>query len=100
MSTITSVTAREILDSRGTPAIEVDVGLSDGAYGRAAVPSGASTGATEAHELRDVGSHRFGGLGVRRAIANVRQIIASELMPHPRSRNGSRGSFEGTDHRL
>ncbi len=79
MSTITSITAREILDSRGTPAVEVDVGLSDGAYGRAAVPSGASTGATEAHELRDAGSHRFGGLGVQQAVANVRQIIASEL---------------------
>jgi enolase len=71
MSTIADITAREILDSRGTPTIEVDVVLDSGAMGRAAVPSGASTGAHEAVELRDGDTSRFGGKGVLTAVANV-----------------------------
>ena len=64
MTAIVDITAREILDSRGNPTVEVDVTLEDGAFGRAAVPSGASTGAHEAVELRDGGT-RYGGKGVR-----------------------------------
>jgi enolase len=80
MSTsIEFIDAREILDSRGNPTIEVDVVLEDGAVGRAAVPSGASTGVNEAVELRDGDSGRFGGKGVTRAVANVTDIIAPEL---------------------
>jgi enolase len=73
------VDAREILDSRGNPTIEVDVVLGDGSVGRAAVPSGASTGAHEAVELRDGDQDRFGGKGVLRAVANVTDRIAPEL---------------------
>ena len=79
MSAITSVTAREILDSRGNPTVEVDLRLGSGAFGRAAVPSGASTGAYEAVELRDGQSTRYGGLGVRMAVAHVREHIAPAL---------------------
>jgi len=68
---ITSVHGREILDSRGNPTVEVDVRLHDGAFGRAAVPSGASTGEREALELRDGDKSRYGGKGVRKAVANV-----------------------------
>ena len=64
MSAVETVHAREILDSRGNPTVEVDVGLDDGALGRAAVPSGASTGQHEALELRDGDEARFGGKGV------------------------------------
>jgi enolase 1/2/3 len=78
-STITAIRAREILDSRGNPTIEVDVRLSSGALGRAAVPSGASTGVHEALELRDGDPKRFGGKGVLKAVANVNQIIAPKL---------------------
>jgi enolase len=70
MTAITEVVAREILDSRGNPSVEVDVRLENGAFGRAAVPSGASTGAHEAHELRDGGT-RFGGKGVSKAVDSV-----------------------------
>ena len=73
------VDAREILDSRGNPTIEVDVVLADGAVGRAAVPSGASTGVHEAVELRDGDKSRFGGKGVLRAVANVTETIAPAL---------------------
>ncbi len=73
------ITAREILDSRGNPTIEVDVWLAGGAMGRAAVPSGASTGVHEALELRDKESDRFGGKGVLQAVANVNDEIAFEL---------------------
>ena len=76
---IRRVTAREILDSRGQPTVEVDVVLADGARGRAAVPSGASTGSHEALELRDSDDQRYGGKGVLRAVANVRGPIASAL---------------------
>ena len=71
MAAIADLSAREILDSRGNPTIEVDVVLESGAMGRAAVPSGASTGAHEAVELRDGDKSRFGGKGVLTAIANV-----------------------------
>lgn len=70
MTAITEIVAREILDSRGNPTIEVDVRLENGAFGRAAVPSGASTGAHEAHELRD-GDARYGGKGVAKAVDSV-----------------------------
>ena len=76
MSVINKVRARQILDSRGNPTIEVDVTLASGAFGRAAVPSGASTGTREALELRD-GSGPFGGKGVTRAVANVNGEIAA-----------------------
>jgi enolase len=71
MSEIIDIFAREILDSRGNPTVEVDVTLADGATGRAAVPSGASTGAYEAHELRDGEPERFGGKGVEKAVEAV-----------------------------
>jgi enolase len=76
---ITRVHGREILDSRGNPTVEVDVGLADGSAGRAAVPSGASTGEREALELRDGEKTRYGGKGVRRAVANVNGEIARAL---------------------
>jgi enolase len=80
MSLITDIWAREILDSRGNPTVEVDVMLDDGSFGRAAVPSGASTGAFEAVELRDGDSGRYLGKGVLQAVANVNDVIAPELM--------------------
>ena len=76
---IAAIDAREILDSRGKPTVEVDVILDDGSVGRAAVPSGASTGANEAVELRDGDKGRFGGKGVLRAVANVIDTIAPAL---------------------
>jgi len=79
MSVIIDVVAREILDSRGNPTVEVDVLLEDGAMGRAAVPSGASTGAHEAIELRDGDKNRYGGKGVRQAVENVNGAIADAL---------------------
>ncbi len=80
MSRIGAVTAREILDSRGNPTVEVEVTLDSGACGRAAVPSGASTGIHEALELRDGDASRYGGLGVRAAVRNVREVIAPLLL--------------------
>ena len=88
MSTIISVFAREILDSRGNPTVEVDVWLDDGSFGRAAVPSGASTGAFEAVELRDGDPNRYLGKGVRTAVENVNEIIAPEIL-----------GMDGTDQR-
>jgi enolase len=79
MSEITDIRAREILDSRGNPTLEVEVSLDSGAEGRAAVPSGASTGSGEALELRDGDKRRYGGKGVRQAVKNVEQVIAAEL---------------------
>ncbi len=91
-TTITAITAREIIDSRGNPTVEVDVKLASGAYGRAAVPSGASTGEHEAHELRDSdvtakslpkgvnGKTRYLGKGVLAAVGNVKNIIAPSLI--------------------
>ena len=78
-TSISHIHAREILDSRGNPTIEVDVRVEGGALGRAAVPSGASTGEHEALELRDGDKSRFGGRGVRKAVANVNQKIAPVL---------------------
>ncbi|GIV15587.1 MAG: enolase [Armatimonadota bacterium] len=79
-TTIEEVVAREILDSRGNPTIEVDVYLSGGARGRASVPSGASTGSNEALELRDGNPERYGGKGVLNAVDNVNERIAPELI--------------------
>ena len=79
MSIIEEIVAREILDSRGNPTVEVDVLLDDGSFGRAAVPSGASTGAHEALELRDGDKNRYGGKGVLKAVQNVNTVIADEL---------------------
>ena len=81
-ATITAVTGREILDSRGNPTVEVDVRTADGSIGRAAVPSGASTGAHEAVELRDGDRHRYGGKGVQSAVAHVNGEIASAIVGH------------------
>ena len=80
MTTIVDVYAREILDSRGNPTVEVDVYTESGAQGRAAVPSGASTGEFEACELRDDDVSRYGGKGVRQAVANVNGPIADALL--------------------
>lgn len=79
-ATIKRITAREILDSRGNPTVEVDVELSDGTIGTAAVPSGASTGKYEAVELRDGDKRRYGGLGVLKAVANIHKEIAPALL--------------------
>jgi enolase len=79
MERIETIFAREILDSRGNPTIEVDVGLTDGSTGRAAVPSGASTGKYEAVELRDAAKDRYNGKGVEKAVDNVIDVIAPEL---------------------
>ena len=79
MTSITKIHAREILDSRGNPTLEAEVTLADGSFGRAAVPSGASTGSREAVELRDGDKTRYGGKGVTRAVANVNGAIADAL---------------------
>lgn len=79
MSTIRSIHAREILDSRGNPTLEAEVILEDGSFGRAAVPSGASTGTKEAVELRDGDKTRYLGKGVRKAVDNVNTTIAAAL---------------------
>jgi enolase len=100
MSTIEAVHARQILDSRGNPTVEVDIQLSSGALGRAAVPSGASTGIREALELRD-GEASFGGKGVMRAVANVNEEIADAV--RGRDASDQRGldesliALDGTD---
>src|SRR5262245_28763904 len=79
MATMSRIHAREVLDSRGNPTVEVEVHCAGGAGGRAIVPSGASTGRHEARELRDGDPARFGGKGVRRALANIRECIAPAL---------------------
>ena len=94
MPKIAAVHAREIFDSRGNPTVEVDVRLEDGSLGRAAVPSGASTGAHEALELRDGDPVRFGGKGVQRAVTNVNTLIAPEVVGREALNQ------EGLDHRL
>src|SRR6187399_2956452 len=76
---IIKVHAREVIDSRGNPTVEADVTLAGGAMGRAIVPSGASTGEFEAWELRDGDKTRFGGQGVRKAVANVNDTITKEV---------------------
>ena len=79
MSAIVDIHAREIIDSRGNPTVEADVVLQSGAFGRAAVPSGASTGVHEAVELRDGDKARFGGKGVLKAVENVNDAIYDAL---------------------
>src|SRR5262249_7496063 len=79
MTQITQIHAREILDSRGNPTLEAEVILADGSFGRAAVPSGASTGSREAVELRDGDKARYLGKGVKNAVANVNGPIAQAL---------------------
>ncbi|HHW49434.1 MAG TPA: phosphopyruvate hydratase, partial [Clostridiaceae bacterium] len=76
---IREIDAREILDCRGNPTVQVDVILNDGTMGRADVPAGRSTGANEAKELRD-GEKRYGGMGVRKAVANVKELIQPEVI--------------------
>jgi len=80
MSTIVDVFAREVLDSRGNPTVEAEVVLEDGTVGSAMVPSGASTGAHEAVELRDGDPKRYGGKGVLQAVKNVNDVIAPEVI--------------------
>src|SRR5690606_35410127 len=80
MTTIYDVYAREVLDSRGNPTVEVEVQLESGGFGRAIVPSGASTGAYEAVELRDGDKGRYLGKGVENAVNNVNDIIAPEII--------------------
>ena len=80
MSTIIDVYAREVLDSRGNPTVEVEVYTESGAFGRAIVPSGASTGEYEAVELRDGDKSRYLGKGVMKAVNNVNEIIAAEIV--------------------
>ncbi|MEV0896227.1 phosphopyruvate hydratase [Actinoplanes sp. NPDC049802] len=89
MATIEAIVAREILDSRGNPTVEVEVGLDDGSVGRAAVPSGASTGAFEALELRDGDKGRYLGKGVEKAVSNIEEQIVEELV-----------GYEASDQRL
>ena len=93
MTAIATIVGREILDSRGNPTVEVDVVLKDGHHGRAAVPSGASTGAHEAHELRDGGA-RYGGKGVRKAVEAVNGEIRKSLQGF------DAGDQRGLDQRL
>ena len=85
MATIEGIVAREILDSRGNPTVEVEIGLDDGTIARAAVPSGASTGAFEAVELRDGDPKRYGGKGVLNAVANIGDRIVEELVGYEAS---------------
>ena len=80
MAKIVKIVGREIVDSRGNPTVEVDVKLDDGSFGRAAVPSGASTGSREALELRDGNKNRFEGKGVLKAVANINNTIAPKLL--------------------
>ncbi|GAA3772355.1 phosphopyruvate hydratase [Plantactinospora mayteni] len=85
MATIEGIVAREILDSRGNPTVEVEVGLDDGTVARAAVPSGASTGAFEAIELRDGDKDRYNGKGVEKAVANIEDRIVDQLVGYEAS---------------
>src|SRR5438046_2828698 len=80
---ISRIYPREVLDSRGNPTVEAEVQCAGGAWGRAIVPSGASTGRHEARELRDGDPARFGGKGVRRAVANIHEAIALALVGKP-----------------
>ena len=93
MSLISEVHAREILDSRGNPTLEVEVGLDSGATGRAAVPSGASTGAHEAVEMRDGGA-RYMGKGVRKAVAKANEILAPAVLGMDAADQHQEGSRE------
>ena len=96
MTRISGIQAREILDSRGNPTVEVDVLLEDGCAGRAGVPSGASTGEHEAIELRDGDKDRYGGKGVLQAVANV-QRLEEELNGHMLCPTRAHGVSEAVD---
>src|SRR3954463_5337646 len=85
VATIEAIVAREILDSRGNPTVEVEIGLDDGTIARAAVPSGASTGAFEALELRDGDKSRYLGKGVEKAVSNIEDRIVDELIGYEAS---------------
>ena len=89
MDSIVAIHGRQILDSRGNPTVEVDVTLADGSFGRAAVPSGASTGAHEAWELRDGDKDVFMGKGVTKAVANINGPIAEALLGLPGTDQGA-----------
>ena len=80
MKKIKIIKAREILDSRGNPTVECDIYLEDNSFGRASVPSGASTGKHEAIELRDKDKNRYGGKGVKKAIFNILEIVTPKLI--------------------
>lgn len=102
MSKIKKVLAREILDSRGNPTIEVDLTLDDGSFGRASIPSGASTGTHEAVELRDGDNGRYGGLGVLSAAANVNTEISAALLDQEfdqRKLDGTLDALDGTENK-
>lgn len=88
-NTIEKITAREIIDSRGNPTVSASVTLCDGTSGTASVPSGASTGSFEAFELRDKDSERFGGKGVLKAVENVKELIAPEIISLKTSNQGA-----------
>jgi enolase len=85
MATIEAIVAREILDSRGNPTVEVEIGLDDGTTARAAVPSGASTGAVEANELRDGDKSRYGGKGLEQATTNIEDLIIAQIIGYEAS---------------
>ena len=89
MTEIVWLHAREVLDSRGNPTVEAEVGLDSGVLGRAIVPSGASTGEHEALELRDGDATRYLGKGVRKAVDNMRDVIAPDRDRHGRQRSGA-----------
>jgi enolase len=103
MTSIEHLHAREVLDSRGNPTVEVEIGLVDGAFGRAIVPSGASTGEAEAVELRDGDDERYGGKGVEQAVANVNDTIAPELLGRDATRQRELDTLlcelDGTDNK-
>jgi enolase len=103
MTAITAIRGRQILDSRGNPTVEVDVTLEDGSFGRAAVPSGASTGVHEAVELRDGDSSRWGGKGVEKAVQSVNGPIAEALIGHDAQDQGeidaSMIALDGTENK-
>ena len=103
MTSIEHLHAREVLDSRGNPTVEVEVGLVDGAFGRAIVPSGASTGEAEAVELRDGDADRYGGKGVQQAVANVNDTIVPELLGRDATRQRELDTLlrelDGTDNK-
>jgi enolase len=103
MTAITAIRGRQILDSRGNPTVEVDVTLEDGSFGRAAVPSGASTGVHEAVELRDGDSSRWGGKGVEKAVQSVNGPIAEALIGHDAEDQGeidaSMIALDGTENK-
>lgn len=100
--TILDIKARQILDSRGNPTVEADVILSDGNIGRAAVPSGASTGSGEALELRDGDMSKYGGKGVLKAVNNINTIIRERLIgmnPDQRTIDNTMLELDGTENK-